>query len=106
MASAGGESDPLLLPVYYTADGIPVSRAEVPIAEARPIADDPYLLQQSGNYQYSSWHQPDREANIVYRRNEDDFFWWYCLCLLFWITVLIVVIAVTSSVYDDDDYVR
>ena len=104
MASAGGESDPLLLPVYYTADGIPVSRAEVPIAEARPIADDPYLLQQSGNYQYSSWHQPDREAN--YRRNEDDFFWWYCLCLLFWITVLIVVIAVTSSVYDDDDYVR
>lgn len=99
---SASEAEPLLLPVYYSADGVPITRAEVPIAEARPIAEaDPWLAAQSGNYAYSSWQNP-RNENVVYRRTEEDFFWIYCLCLLFWITVLIVVIAVTSSVYDDD----
>ena len=93
------EQEPLI-PVYYSADGVPMARAEVPIAQATPIHDDPWHT-QSGNYGYNSWHAPE-SANIVYRRNEEEFFWWYCLCLFFWLLVLIIVIAVTSSVYDDD----
>jgi len=97
------ETEPLI-PVYYSADGVPVARAEVPVTVAVPVAEADPWTQQSGNYQYSSWHPSERQPNVMYRRNEEEFFWWYCLCLFFWLVVLIVVIAVTSAVYDEDDY--